>query len=270
MKAENILDAIGIMNDWAVYDAGTYQRSRPERAVKWWAAAACFCLILTAALVMLPWIQKAPVVSDSDAQPGTYAPGPTESVPTQAADTRAKAWYTAEELGLAKQQEAVVAGLCVPAFLSYRGGFYGTVDEHQLDSPRFAPLESEKLRFNTHYTHAVYLVEDHPNCIAIHINGLVVYEKLFDVTFEVDGTGYAIAYAPVMNADYGLGDVVLETEDYTVYEAVKLQGEAAQTREYIVDILPLLQRELPNFFDGSDLESDGDYGEQWQLALPLA
>lgn len=97
----------------------------------------------------------------------------------------------------------------------------------------------------------------------------MVYEKIFDATFTVDGTTYAIAYSPVMNTDYRLGSAVLETDDYTVYEAVKLQGEPAQTKEYIVDILPTLQRERPNLFDGSDLAPDGGYAEQWQLALPL-
>ena len=48
-----------------------------------------------------------------------------------------------------------------------------------------------------------------------------------------------------------------------------IQGEPARCVEYIVDILPLLQRERPNLFDGSDLEPDGYYREQWQLALPL-
>ena len=126
-----------------------------------------------------------------------------------------------------------------------------------MDSLRFAPSESKSVLFNTHYTRNVYLVENHPDWIAIHINGMEVYERIFDVTFEIDG------------AAYGLGNVVLETEDYTVYEAVKLQGEPAQTKEYIVDILPMLQRERPNLFDGSDLETNGGYAEQWQLALPL-
>ena len=143
------------------------------------------------------------------------------------------------------------------------------MDAEQTDSPRFAPSKSENLLFNANYTHAVYLVEDHPDWIAIHINGMEVYEKIFDVTFTVNGIIYGIAYSPAMNADYGLGDVVLETENYTVYEAVRLQGEQTQTREYIVDILPTLQRERPNFFDGSDLSPDDDYADQWQLALPL-
>lgn len=187
----------------------------------------------------------------------------------QAGDTRAEMWLTAEELGMVKPEGIFSAALAVPTFISYQGGFYGVVDTDRMDSPRFALSEGERLLFNLYYTHNVYLVEDHPDWIAIHINGMEVYEKIFEVTFEVDETTYAIAYSPVMNVGYGLGDIVLETGDYTVYEAVKLQGEPARTKEYIVDILPLLRRERPNFFDGSTLESGGDYAEQWQLALPL-
>ena len=187
----------------------------------------------------------------------------------QTGDTRSDVWLTAEELGMVKPEGAFSAALGVPTFISYQGGFYGFVDTDGTDSPHFAPSEGENLLFNTHYTHGVYLVENHPDWIAIHINGMEVYEKIFEVTFEVDETTYAIAYSPVMNADYGLGDIVLKTEDFTVYEAVKLQGEPAQTKEYIVDILPLLRRERPNLFDGSDSESGDDYADRWQLALPL-
>lgn len=194
---------------------------------------------------------------------------PVKPAPAQAVDTRAKTWLTAEELGIVAPEGTVIGGLGVPTYISYRGSFYGIVDTDEIDSPRFSLSDGESLLFNPHYTHNVYLVEDHPDWIAIHINGMEVYKKIFDVTFEVDETTYAIAYSPVMNADYGLGDIVLETEDYTIYEAVKLQGEPAQAKEYIVDILPLLQRELPNFFGGSNLESGGTYAERWQLALPM-
>lgn len=170
---------------------------------------------------------------------------------------------------MATLEGTMINGLFVPVFISYRGGFYGPVDTDRMDSPRFSLSEGESLLFNTNYTRDVYLVEDHPDWIAIHINCMEVYEKIFEVNFEVGETTYAIAYSPVMNADYGLGDVVLETEDYTIYDAVKLQGEPPQTKEYIVDILPLLRRERPNLFDGSNLDPGGDYAEQWQLALPL-
>lgn len=285
MKVENILDAIGTIDDEAVQDARTYKRTGFSKAAKWGALAACFGLIFTVTMVTLPGVLRdhdnivpSPgpdgpyfAVGDDDNQLSTDPSRPVGPDTVQVGDTRAETWLTAEELelGMAKPEGTWVSGFYVPIFLSYRGGFYGIVDANQMDSPRFAPSESENLLFNPHYTHTVYLVEDHPDRIAIRINGMEIYEKIFDVTFAVDGTVYAIAYSPVMNADYGLGDVVLETEDYTVYEAVRLQGETAQTKEYIVDILPILRRERPNFFDGSGREPDGDYADRWQLALPL-
>lgn len=197
----------------------------------------------------------------------TPEPGETVAV-TQPpeGDPRAEQWQTAEELGL-QPPEGVLGGFYIPSFLTYRGGFYGGVgDEKGL---RFAPSGEEDLLFNVYYTHEVYWVEDHPDWIAVHINGMEVYQKIFDVTFELDGVTYAIAYSPAMEADYTFGEAVLETEDFTVYEAVKLQGEPAQTKEYLVDLLPLLQRERPALFDGSRLEPGGWYATQWQIALPL-
>lgn len=254
-----------------------------HRWQKWGAWAACFCAILTAALVMFPDILKrsGDIVPPTD--PDTHGPGinhlddPSSKSPSQptepghilSEDTRAETWLTVGELGIEKPKYVSTAGFCVPAFISYQGGFYGSVGTDRVDSLRFAPSKSENVRFNTHYTRNVYLVENHPDWISIHINGMEIYEKIFDVTFEVDGATYAIAYSPVMNTDYDLGNVVLETENYTVYEAAKLQGEPAQTKEYIVDILPMLQRERPNLFDGSCLDPGGSYADQWQLALPL-
>lgn len=244
---------------------------------------ACFCLIALLSVGVGIWqsgllSNMAPgrgrdVVMGGNSHSGsvdvTQTSQPVEPDSAQAGDTRAETWLTAEELGMAKMEGTFSAALNVPTFISYQGGFYGIVDTDGMDTPRFAPSEGEGLLFNTNYTHDVYIVEDHPDWIAIHINGMEVYEKIFDMTFEVDKTIYAIAFSPGMNSDYGLGDIVLETEEYTVYEAVRLQGEPAQTKEYIVDILPLLQRELPNFFDGSNLESGDEYAEQWQLALPM-
>lgn len=266
MKSEDFFEVLGNLDDDIVKGAKAPMKKKGSW-LKWGASAACFGLILTVALVTLPGVLKGSgnVVPPS----GSDVPGPVEPGTIQSEDTRAEVWRTAEELGMAKLEGAVVGGFNVPVFISYQGGFYSLVDTEQMDSLRFAPFEGGKLLFNTDYTHNVYMVEDHPDWVAIHINGMDVYEKIFDVIFDVDGASYAIAYSPVMNADYGLGDVVLETEDYTVYEAVKLQGEPAQTTEYIVDILPLLQRERPNFFDGSELEPGDSYTDQWQLALPL-
>lgn len=271
-------------------------RKRKNKIIKVGSMTSCFCLIALLGVgvwqsgllsnmasvrdgdVVMDGVSNTANIKSDEAAEGnshsgsdvvTQIPQPVEPGFVQAGDTRADTWLTAEELGMVKPEGTFSAALIVPIFISYQGGFYGFVDTDRMDSPHFAPSEGESLLFNTNYTHNVYLVEDHPDWVAIHINGMEVYEKIFEVTFEVGETTYAIAYSPVMNADYGLGDVVLETEDYTIYEAVKLQGEPAQTTEYIVDILPLLQRKRPNFFDGSNLETGGDYADQWQLALPL-
>lgn len=244
-------------------------RKRKNKIMKVGSMTASFCLIALLGVGVWQSGLLSNMASGRDGDVVTKIPQPVEPGFVQAGDTRADMWLTAEELGMVKPEGTFSAALNVPIFISYQGGFYSLVDTDRMDSPRFALSEGESLLFNTNYTHNVYLVEDHPDWVAIHINGMEVYEKIFEVTFEVGETSYAIAYSPVMNADYGLGDVVLETEDYTIYEAVKLQGKPAQTMEYIVDILPLLQRERPDFFDGSDLETGGNYADQWQLALPL-
>lgn len=277
MKAEHILDAIGTINDEAIQDARTCQRAGFGGRVKWGILAACLCC-LAATLVVSLGILKEPAASEDEGQPGTgltwsvaadEIPRPVDPGIVQAGDDRAKTWLTAEELGIAKPQ-GMMGGLFVPAFLSYRGGFYGCVDTDEMDGLRFAPSEGEDLLFyDASHASVVYLVEDHPDWIAVHVNGMEVYEKIFDVTFTAEETTYAIAHSAAVDADYGLGGVVLETEDYTVYEAVRLREGSAQTKEYIVDILPILRRERPNFFGGPAADSGGNYVERWQLALPL-
>lgn len=46
MKNENILDAIGMINEEAVRDAKAYQRPKSRNWVKWGTVAACLCLVL--------------------------------------------------------------------------------------------------------------------------------------------------------------------------------------------------------------------------------
>lgn len=60
MKVENILDAVGAINDEAVQDAKAYKRVRYNKAVKWGAMAACAGLIITATALTLPGILREP------------------------------------------------------------------------------------------------------------------------------------------------------------------------------------------------------------------
>ncbi len=52
MKNENILDAIGMINEEAVRDAKAYQRPKSRSWIKWGAMAACLCLVVLAGIKM--------------------------------------------------------------------------------------------------------------------------------------------------------------------------------------------------------------------------
>lgn len=73
MKAEIILDAVGMINDEAVRDAGVYRRPRFGRAAKWGTIAACFSLILIGSMAALPTLLKEP---GNAVPPPNPAPGP--------------------------------------------------------------------------------------------------------------------------------------------------------------------------------------------------
>lgn len=85
MTVENILDAIGTINDEAVQDARTYKRTRFSRAVKWGAMAACFGLILAVTMVTLPGVLRGqgnifpPYGPDIVSLPGPYIMPPLDS-----------------------------------------------------------------------------------------------------------------------------------------------------------------------------------------------
>lgn len=53
MKVENILDAIGAINDEAVQDARAYKRTNYSKIAKWGMLVACLCLI---AVIVIPKI----------------------------------------------------------------------------------------------------------------------------------------------------------------------------------------------------------------------
>ncbi len=77
MIVENILDAIGGINDEAVLDARAYKRAQSNSAVKWVAGAACFSLIVTVAMAALPGLLKGP---------GGVLPPPTPNLGPVASD----------------------------------------------------------------------------------------------------------------------------------------------------------------------------------------
>lgn len=75
MKVENILDAIGAINDEAVKDARAYKKARYNKAVKWGAMVACVGLIITITALTLPGILREPSGGPDIPGGGVATPG---------------------------------------------------------------------------------------------------------------------------------------------------------------------------------------------------
>lgn len=58
MKNDQIIDAIGMINDEAVHDAKAYQRPQSRRWIKWGALAACVCIVF--AFILVPSLNEQP------------------------------------------------------------------------------------------------------------------------------------------------------------------------------------------------------------------
>lgn len=92
---------------------------------------------------------------------------------------------------------------------------------------------------------------------------LTTYQKLFEVRAVIDSTPYRIVQPMMSGIDYSYGEIIQENEDFTVYQAIHAQSGEIMESEYVINILPLLKRELPNFFDGGE-----NYGDAWWVAIP--
>lgn len=73
MTVENILDAIGAINDEAVQDARAYKRSQYNKVLKWGTMVACLGVILTVSMLTLPNILRGPggVLPPPNPNPGS-------------------------------------------------------------------------------------------------------------------------------------------------------------------------------------------------------
>lgn len=187
------------------------------------------------------------------------------------------------------ERPQIISGLNVPYFLAFDGALY--VSHHSEEGTYF---DSTGLYtyLGEFYACEVYQVRGKPDHIGVKIGlGTHEYKKLFDCDFDIGGQKYQIAYRALKDIDYAFGDMVLQTEDFTVYEAIRLQDgvpietgdsnlqELAPLQEdeplsklkskvYIVDLLPVLKREMPDQFSGDRFSGDDAYyGDAWWIAL---
>ncbi len=187
--------------------------------------------------------------------PAAVSAAPTEDVPAADPSERPGLPTVGDVTG-----EAVMGGVSIPAFVAFDGAVYGPGGrETGAEQPiKFAG----SVYFNGDCSYDAYILLDYTDTgvravedtVGIVINGVFqTYTKLFDLTFELDGTEYAVDW------EYFLGNgipekVLLETEDYTVYETE--DGGVA------VNAAPMLRRMMPSLFD----DGDGLHAEFWWSA----
>lgn len=84
MRNDQILDAIGTINDEAIADARAYQRPKTRRWIKWGAMAACVCLLVIGGIHFSQSPSQTittPLVSDDTPSPEDHTSTPVSSSP---------------------------------------------------------------------------------------------------------------------------------------------------------------------------------------------
>ena len=245
--------------------------------------AACFTILLIVAAVAFPTLfgdgnTTFPVVSgdnttinNSESAVPAKKDNDTTTASTASQDTThinnaeptTTIWLSADEVLKSAENESQYMGVYVPTFVAYQGSIYGRFGEEYNENSQYARLETE-VTFRGDYSFPAYQVKNISDSVAIIINGrLTIYQKSFEVNAVVDGTSYEVIYSMGLSTKYSSGEVVQENEEFTVYQAIDPQNGEVMESKYVINILPLLKRELPNFFDG-----DENYGDAWWVAVP--
>ena len=172
-------------------------------------------------------------------------------------------WLSADEAIKSAENGTQQMGVAVPMLVTYQGAIYGFSAEEYKENSQYALLENEVI-LRKNYSYPAYQVKDVSDNVAIVLNGrLEIYQKLFEVKAVIDGNPYRIVQPMMSGIDYSYGEIIQENEDFTVYQAINAQSDEVMETEYVINVLPLLKRELPNFFD-----SDENYGDAWWVAMP--
>ena len=171
-------------------------------------------------------------------------------------------WLSANEALKSAENDSQM-GVAVPAFIAYQGAIYGCAGEENIENSQYALLETEVI-CRKNYAYPAYQVKGVSDSVAIIINGkLEIYQKLFEVNAVVDGTPYRIVQPMMSGIDYSYGEIIQENDDFAVYQAIDAQSGEVMESEYVINILPLLKRVRPAWYDG-----DENYGDAWWVAIP--
>ena len=173
--------------------------------------------------------------------------------------------YLAEDVLLEARLQGGISGVDVPIFIAYNGAIYGCIDYDMTNA--YVSVSETEIEFNPDYTYTAYQITDHPDLVAIIINGgYSVYEKMFDVTVTIDGTLYQVecpVYYLTMDA---IGEQILEVDGIKAYAAIDVNSQDIISDKCIVDITELMSAVRPNFFS----DPTTIYADCWWVAQPVA
>ncbi len=280
MKKEDLFDCFSEIDEKKIISAGNMNAgSKRHIWLKLGASAAVLCAAFALVVMTLPKniSNNPPIVDVPDGSNisnnsnisniGEYS-GPVTEEKMNGAKEETKngaleesgRWMYASDV---TENDSGVHGVAIPSFIAYDGALYGGSDFEALSGEYLAT--DGKVMFNSKYEFNAYNVKDNENLVGIVINGgVMIYEKLYSFTFKLEDEIYGLKYTAKIGTDYSLGEVILETDDFTVYRAIRLGDDEMVYGEYIVDISKFLVRQFPNAFNENE-----NHGEFRWIATPL-
>ena len=268
MRKEDFAEVLGDINEKHIIEARVERKSKKPVWIKWTAMAACLCLVVTGVWrsnVGTPTLP--PTVGEQVNKVDTPNNTPDINIePNIGNEGKADTiiWLSADEV-LKSAETGTQMGIAVPMLVAYQGAIYGFTAEEYNENSQYTLLEKE-VTLRKNYSYPAYQVKDVFDSVAIVLNGrLEIYQMLFEVKAVIDGDPYGIVQPMMSGIDYSYGEIIQENENFAVYQAINAQSGEVMEAEYVINILPLLKRELPNFFD-----SDEKYGDAWWVAVPCA
>ena len=281
MNMKKFCEAMGEVDSKYVEKAMNYQpKHKKYNLFKGFTMAACFCLI---ALIgfgiwhngMHPGIDPVENDAQQTSQPSVDSEQEIEQEEIQWTDnsvsTPTRTDYLAEDvllearLQLTEQGGNGMFGVAVPIFIAYNGAIYGSTDYDM--SSAYVSISETEIEFNPDYRYTAHQVTDHPELVAIIINGgYMVYEKIFEVMVTIDGNLYQVECPVFYLTMDAVGEQILEVEGIKAYEAIDVNSQEIISGKYIVDITEPMSAVRPNFFS----DPTTTYADCWWVVQQVA
>ena len=278
MNTKKFSEAMGEIDGKYVERAVNYQpKKKKQNFFKWFSMAACF--FLTALIGFGIWhngILPSVDPVENNEQLAIQPTGDNEQEVEQqeiqwedkednSTSTPTRTDHLAEDILLEAQLQGIYSGVDVPIFIAYNGAIYSSTDYDM--SNAYVSVSETEVEFNPDYTYTAYQVTDHPELVAIIINGgYTVYEKMFEVSVTIDGNLYRVECPVFYLTMDAVGEQIFEADGIKVHEAIDVTSQDTIDGRYIVDITERMSAARPNFFSDPTVT----YADCWWVAQQVA